>query len=169
MARDMTLFLDDDGTAFHIFASEENFTLHIAELDETFTRHTGRYTRVFVGGHREAPAMFKRNGKYHLITSGCTGWSPNPADHAVADSIWGPWESTGNLCIGEGSELTFGAQSTFVLPVRGEDNAFIFMADIWRPENPIDGRYLWLPVDFEGLTPVLRHRESWSPANSWGH
>lgn len=93
----------------------------------------------------------------------------NPADHAVPDSIWGPWESTGNPCIGEGSELRFGAQSTFGLPLRGEDAARIFTADIWRPENPIAGRYLWLPIEFEGSTPVLRHRDSWSPANTWGY
>ncbi|MEO1535337.1 MAG: glycoside hydrolase family 43 protein, partial [Planctomycetota bacterium] len=101
MARDMTLFLDDDGTAYHILAAEENYTLHVAELDETFTRHTGRYKRILVGGHREAPAVFKRDGLYHLITSGCTGWDPNAAQHATAESIWGPWEVTGNPCVGE--------------------------------------------------------------------
>ena len=30
MSRDMTLFVDDDGTAYHIYSSEENLTLHIA-------------------------------------------------------------------------------------------------------------------------------------------
>ena len=40
MARDMTLYVDDDGKAYHIFSSEENFTLHIAEL----TGDTGRPT-----------------------------------------------------------------------------------------------------------------------------
>ena len=32
MARDMTLFEDDDGTAFHVYASEENGTLQISQL-----------------------------------------------------------------------------------------------------------------------------------------
>ena len=32
MARDMTLFVDDDGTAFHVYASEENGTLQISQL-----------------------------------------------------------------------------------------------------------------------------------------
>ena len=163
MARDMTLFLDDDGTAYHVFASEENYTLHFAELDETFTRHTGKYTRAFVGGHREAPAIFRRDGRYHLITSGCTGWAPNAAEHAVADSIWGPWTVTGNPCVGENAELTFGGQSTFVLPVEGAEDSFIFMADRWRPQNAIDGRYVWLPMDFENDRPVIRFRESWHP------
>ena len=32
MARDMTLFVDDDGKAYHIYASEENSTLQISQL-----------------------------------------------------------------------------------------------------------------------------------------
>jgi hypothetical protein len=58
--------------------------------------------------------------------------------------------------VGENSEITFGAQGTFVLPVKGRKDAFLFMADIWRPKCPSDSRYLWLPITFtpEGK-PVL--------------
>ena len=35
MARDMTLFVDDDGTAFHIYASEDNGTLQISHSIQT--------------------------------------------------------------------------------------------------------------------------------------
>lgn len=168
MARDMTLFLDDDGTAYHIYASEDNFTLHIAELDATFTKHTGTYARVLVGGHREAPALFKRNGTYHLITSGCTGWKPNAAEHHTAESIWGPWTSTGNPCVGEQASLTFSSQSTFVLPVQSKQDAYIFMADRWTPSNPIDGRYVWLPIQFTNDDrPVIEFLEQWNPASHW--
>lgn len=166
MARDMTLFLDDDGTAYHVFASEENETLHIAELDETFTRHTGRFARVFPGGHREAPALFKRGGRYHLITSGCTGWAPNAAEHAVADSIWGPWSVTGNPCDGEGTATTFQSQSTFVLPVPGREDAYVFLADRWNPKDLADSRYVWLPLRFDDGSAVLRF-DAWDPATAW--
>ncbi|MEN1704721.1 MAG: glycoside hydrolase family 43 protein [Planctomycetota bacterium] len=168
MARDMNLFLDEDGTAYHVFASEENYTLNIAELDETFTKHTGRYARILPGEHREAPALFKRNGRYHLITSAATGWRPNAAQHAVADSIWGPWQITGNPCVGDDADLTFRSQSTFVLQVAGADDAFIFMADRWTPENPIDGRYIWLPIEFKNDRPVLKFSDTWSPQQRFG-
>ena len=46
MARDMTIFIDDDGKAYHIYASEDNLTLHIAELTDDYLRHTGLYVRV---------------------------------------------------------------------------------------------------------------------------
>ncbi|MFC1782484.1 glycoside hydrolase family 2 TIM barrel-domain containing protein [Planctomycetota bacterium] len=155
MSRDMTLFVDDDGKAYHIHASEENLTLHISQLSDDYLSFNGHYIRIFPGGHNEAPAIFKRKGKYYMITSGCTGWSPNPARSAVADSIWGPWKSLGNPCVGVnpqnslGPEKTFGGQSTFVLPVPGKSDAFIAMFDVWRPNNAIDGRYLWLPLVFK--------------------
>ena len=161
MARDMTLYQDDDGTAYHIFAAEENMTLHIAELDQTYTRHTGRYMRLWPGGHREAPAMFKRGDTYHLITSGCTGWKPNAAEHAHAPSIWGPWTITGNPAVGPQANITFDSQSTFVLPVDGMDDAFIFMGDRWEPQDPITSSYVWLPIAFEGDRAILRNTDRW--------
>lgn len=75
MARDMNLFVDDDGKAYHIYASEENSTLHISELTDDYTACSGNYARFFVGRFMEAPAMFKKDGKYYLIMSGCTGWA----------------------------------------------------------------------------------------------
>ena len=86
---------------FPIFSSEENHTLHIAELTEDYLYHTDKYVRILPGGHNEAPAIFKKEGVYWMITSGCTGWKPNAARLSRATSIWGPWESLPNPCVGE--------------------------------------------------------------------
>jgi beta-xylosidase len=161
MARDMTLFVDDDGKAYHIYASEENFTLHIAELTEDYTGHTGKYIRVAPGGHNEAPAIFKRKGTYWMITSGCTGWEPNAARMFSAPSIWGPWKQHVNPCRGEKSEITFGGQGTFIQQVYGKKDAYVFMGDMWRPKYPIDGRYMWLPIKFEKDIPYLEWMDEW--------
>ncbi len=163
MARDMTLFVDDTGEAYHIYSSEENSTLHISRLSDDFLRPAGRYARVLVGEFNEAPVAFKHAGKYWLITSGCTGWKPNAARLAVADSIWGPWQTLGNPCIGEPDAVntTFQSQGTFVLPVPGRTGAFIFMADRWQPRNAVDGLYVWLPIEFDNGLPRLRWRDAW--------
>jgi hypothetical protein len=79
-----------------------------------------------------------------LITSACTGWKPNEADCAVADSPLGPYQSKGNPCTGPEAETTFGSQSTFVLPV--QPGKFIFMADRWNPRRLSDSRYVCLPL-----------------------
>lgn len=163
MARDMALYVDDDGKAYHIHASEENLTLHIAELNDDYTGFTGKYIRVLPTGHNEAPALFKYKNKYFMITSGCTGWAPNAARLLVADSIMGNWEYIENPCVGDDKELTFHAQSTYVLPVEGKKDAFIFMADRWNPENAIDGRYIWLPVKFNSNgNPYLEWMNEWN-------
>lgn len=162
MSRDQTIFVDDDGTAYHIYSSEENLTIQIAELSEDYTSHTGRFVRVAPGGHNEAPAIFKRNGVYWMITSGCTGWDPNEARLWRAESIWGPWQQLPNPCRGEGANLTFGGQSTYVLKVSGRDDTYIFMADIWRPRNPIDARYIWLPIRFSDDVPLIEWQDEWT-------
>ena len=164
MSRDMGLFVDDDGAAYHIHASEENGTLHISQLSGDYLSFSDKWVRAFPGGHNEAPAVFKWKGKYYMITSGCTGWTPNAARSAVADSMLGEWRTLGNPVRGtkEQTDSTFESQSTYVLPVQGKPGAFIFMADRWRPQNHPDGRYIWLPIQWEGDKPVLKWMEEWS-------
>ena len=147
MSRDMTLFKDDDGKAYHIYSSEDNLTLQIAELTEDYLSHSGRYIRIFPAGHNEAPTIFKKDGTYWMITSGCTGWAPNAARLFSASSIWGPWKQHPNPCRGDGSERTFGGQSTYVLQLPG--NRYLFMADIWHPKSLMYSGYLWIPVRFD--------------------
>lgn len=163
MARDMTLFEDDDGSAYHIYASEGNGALHISQLSEDYLSPAGKYIRVLPGRFNEAPAIMKFRGRYFLFASDCTGWSPNPARLLAADSILGNWEELGNPCLGTGEQIasTFNSQSTFILPVQGKPGAFVFMADRWNPQNAIDGRYVWLPIEFQHGVPVLRWHDEW--------
>lgn len=166
MSRDMTLFVDDDGKAYLFSASEGNPTMHISELTDDYLKTTGKFARICIGRAMEAPAVFKRKGRYHLIASGCTGWDPNPARSVVADSIWGPWKELGNPCSGKESEITFKGQSTYVLPVAGKPDTFIFMADRWNKDDLADSRYLWLPMGFNDKDePVIPWRDQWSPAD----
>ena len=96
--------MDDDGKAYHIYSSEDNLTLQIAELSDDYLSHSGKYIRIFPGGHNEAPAIFKKNGIYWMITSGCTGWEPNKARLLTATSIWGEWKQLPNPCIGKNAD-----------------------------------------------------------------
>jgi hypothetical protein len=163
MARDMTLFVDDDGKAYHIHASEENLTLHISLLNDDYTGFTEEYVTMMPAGHNEAPAIFKKDDKYYMITSGCTGWAPNAARSFVSEHIYGPWEELGNPCRGTGEQIniTFDSQSTFILENPARKGHFIFMADRWRSDNAIDGRYVWLPIEFEEGKPVIRWADEW--------
>jgi hypothetical protein len=164
MARDMNLFVDRDGKAYHVHSSEENMTLHFSELTDDYLDFTGRYYRVLPGDSNEAPALFFAKGKYFMFTSGTTGWKPNPARLAVADKITGEWKSTGNPCRGseEENKITFGSQSTFILPFNEKKNIFIFMGDRWTPQNLSESPHIWLPIEWENGLPVLKWKAEWN-------
>ena len=163
MARDMNLFVDDSGKAYHLYSSEENSTIHISELTDDYLSYSGKYSRAFPNRYMEAPTILKTSaGKYYFIGSDCTGWKPNAARSAIADNIFGPWKELGNPCIGQDSSLTFQSQSTFILPIQGKKDAFIFMADRWTPENAIDGKYIWLPIKFDNERILLEWKDEWN-------
>lgn len=166
MARDMTLFVDEDGQAYQFYSSEGNPTMHVSLLSSDYLRPAGKFARIFIGRSMEAPTVFKRDGKYYFIGSGCTAWDPNAARSAVADNIFGPWTELGNPCVGPDATNTFHAQSTYVLPMQGSHGQFIFMADLWKQWNLPDSRYLWLPIEFSSDgKPIVRWQNQWTWKN----
>ena len=142
----MTLFKDDDNKAYLIYSSENNNTMHVCLLNDDYLSPTKTWSRILVDRNREAPALFKNKGKYYLVTSACTGWSPNAANYVVASQPLGPWKEYGNPCTGEGAETTFQSQSTFILPVKGKTDQYIFMADKWNRLDLENSKYVWLPL-----------------------
>ncbi|WP_295668582.1 glycoside hydrolase family 43 protein [uncultured Mucilaginibacter sp.] len=144
MARDMTVFKDDDGKAYLVFSSDNNNTMDICLLSDDYLSPTKTHVPTLVNRRREAPAVFKSNGKYYLISSSCTGWSPNAATYAVADKMLGTWKEYGNPCTGPGADSTFSAQSTYVQWIKGK--GFLFMADIWNKTDLEKSTYIWLPL-----------------------
>ncbi|KAI4383445.1 hypothetical protein MLD38_009280 [Melastoma candidum] len=154
-SRDMTIFKDDDDsqTAYLVYSSENNSVIHIGPLTQDYLDVTDVMSRVLIGQHREAPALFKNRGTYYMITSGCSGWAPNQAMAHAAESMMGPWETLGNPCIG-GNKVyqltTFFSQGSFVIPMPGVDGGFIFVADRWNPADLRDSRYVWLPLIVRG-------------------
>ena len=164
MSRDMTVYVDDDGKAYHIYSAEENLTLNLAELTDDYLDYTGRYVRIAPGGQNEAPTIFKRDGVYWMITSGCTGWAPNEARMFKAASLWVPWEQLPSPFVGKDAKKSFHTQGTYIFKVEGTEDGFVFMADRWNPQSLKNSRHIWLPIDFEADgTPVIRWVDSWSP------
>ena len=161
MSRDQTVFVDDDGRAYQLYSSEGNATLHISLLTDDYLKPSGRFTRNFIKKWREAPAVFKHEGKYYLISSGCTGWDPNVAEIAVADSIMGEWKVIGNPCTGKDADKTFYGQSTYVQPVIGKKDAYIAMFDRWNKTDLEHSLYIWLPVIIEEGKITIPWRDNW--------
>lgn len=100
MSRDMTVYIDDDGKAYHITSAQENLTLLVCELQDDYLDYTGKYNMIAPGGQNEAPCIFKKDGTYWLICSGCTGWAPNEARMFTSKNIWGPWKQLPSPFVG---------------------------------------------------------------------
>ena len=162
-SRDMTIFQDQDGSAFLIYSSEGNNTMHITPLTSDYLRPSATFKRILVNARREAPAMFRSGDRYYLVTSLCTGWDPNEALYAVADQVLGEWKIKGNPCTGAGADSTYLAQSTFILPLKNKPGEFVFMADRWNKTNLEDSRYVWLPLSMRDDKPYIEWKASWQP------
>ncbi len=162
-SRDMTVFMDEDGAGWLYYASRRNADLHVTPLTPDYLGVESEYTVLFPGAYREAPAVYRHDGRYYIFTSGCTGWFPNPAQYAVAETPVGPWETMGNPCMGAPDcvACTFDSQITYVLPLAGRPGQAIVMADRWNPENLRDSRYVWLPLRFNGSQAYIEWHDSW--------
>ncbi|MFC8125711.1 RICIN domain-containing protein [Streptomyces sp. NPDC057302] len=148
MSRDITTFVDDDGTGYMISAANENADLHVYRLTKDYTQVDSLVRKLWEGRSREAPAMFKRDGRYFLLTSGATGWSPNQQKYSSAESITGDWTELKDI----GNGKAYGSQTAYVLPVQGTSGtSYLYMGDRWGNSmggNVNDSQYVWLPLDF---------------------
>ena len=164
-ARDMNLFLDDDGVGYIVYTSENNKTLYISRLNDEFTNISGTrygvdYIRLFPGAMREAPVLMKHEGRYYLMSSSTTGWMSNEARVWSSDTLFGVWRNDGNPCVGAGAAVTFDTQSTILF--EAPNGQWFFGGDRWNGNELHDSRYVWLPVTFEGERLTIRWEEEWS-------
>ncbi|MES2649356.1 MAG: glycoside hydrolase family 43 protein [Bacteroidota bacterium] len=163
-ARDMTLFVAEDGNAYHFYTSEENATIHVCRLTDDYLSHTKDTKRLLPGQFREAPAVFQHGKNFYLISSGCTGWTPNKTTYAMADTIMGDWLQFGSPCAGPNADLTFNSQGSYIFPFNGEDFQYVFMADRWNMTDLENSGYLWLPLKITATgVPVISWKQDWNP------
>jgi hypothetical protein len=153
MSRDITVFVDDDGSGYMVSAANENYDLNVYRLTADYTG-VAALVRSWPGDHREAPALFKRNGVYFMLTSGATGWSPNQQKYSSASSLTGTWSAWQNV----GDATAYGSQTAAVLTVQGSQaTSYLYLGDRWGPGfggTYADSQYVWLPLRFPSATTV---------------
>ena len=154
-SRDMTVFQDTDGTAYLVFATDNSNSLRIAQMTPDDLGLTGAVSTPFTGvGKREAPEMFKHDGKYYLLTSGATWFTPNAAMYAVSSSPMGKYTVIGDPISGSGASTTFDSQGAFAMQIPGTDD-LVLLADQWNPKNLGASTYAWMPMAFDGSQLIL--------------
>lgn len=128
-----------DGRAY-LFSECPHTMVYSIALKEDYTDTEGEYQVHFPKAgppeNREAPAHFWRNGKHYLITSGTTGYHPNPSEVAVSDAFHGPYQVQGNPHVGDSSKTSFNSQISSVFRHPGKKDLYIALADRWLPKLP---------------------------------
>lgn len=156
-SRDIGQFVDDDGTAYLIF-EDRPYGFRIARLSEDYLDVEKEICLVPM--HLEGGALVHYRGLYYFIGSELTGWNANPNKYATAASLAGPWSEFRDIAPAETN--TYGSQSTMMLKVVGQKTtSVIFMADVWKPKQQWESRYLWLPLEIGDGKLWLRKPGPW--------
>lgn len=137
-AGDFDLSVGEDGKAYYFFERVHS-ELICAELTEDYTDLTGQYSTHFHRGTppfvREGIAHFVRGGQHYLLTSGTTGYFPNPSEAAVSEDWHGPYRVLGNPHPDDPSHTSFHSQISSVFKVPGKKDLYIALADRWLPKQ----------------------------------
>lgn len=124
----------------YLYSERPHTMLYCAELNEDYTDVGERFSEHFPHTAppetREAPAHFMRNGLHYLITSGTTGYHPNPSEAAVSGSWHGPFEIQGDPHVDDRSRTSFNSQISCIFQHPKKKDLYIALADRWLPGLP---------------------------------
>ncbi|WDQ35682.1 AbfB domain-containing protein [Paenibacillus marchantiae] len=146
-SRDMTVFVDTDGTGYLITASRKNGgandTMAIFKMNASYTGVESFVGWQFDNAYREAPAVVKKGNRYYLFTSQAAGWYPNQGAYATASSMTGTWSALTPY----GNPSAFGSQIHDIATITGSNTtSYIYMGDRWNPLNLGEHKHIWLPL-----------------------
>lgn len=206
-AGDFDLWQDEQGKGYIFFEHDHNGVITV-KLSPDFLDAVEPYRDMFVGLKppftREGITHFTHEGRHYLLTSGMTGYIPNPSEVAVSDDPLGPYVPIGNPHRNDSSSASFNSQVSFIFQAPLWDNFYLVMADRWVPKYVVTGEryqqilrvvarqsdksykpkladyltvagapflgtantsiaeYVWLPMRFEGETPVIDWHDEWT-------
>jgi len=155
-SRDEGIFLDDDGTAYLLYASDNNQNFKISMLNTDYLNLTEEVS-VLTGATLEAPGIVKLDDIYYLITSHTTGWDPNPNKVFTATSPAGPWST--QVDIAPEDTNTYMSQNAYDFPL---GTGAIYMGDRWDVNLLGSSTYIWFPLTWSTGLPTIVQADVWS-------
>ena len=135
--RDMSIFIDDDGTAYLLAAANKpgvdsgaNATTYVFKFKDDLTGIEEVTARLFPEMYREMPNIVKIDGWYYLFVSQTSGWAPSAGAYAVSRNMKEGWSDLRPI----GNTSTFGSQSSWILQIgEGENAHYLMHAYRWGP------------------------------------
>lgn len=149
---DHDTFVDDDGTGYLAYTDwRKGGAIVIEKLRDDYLSGSGQYVSAVTNGNTEAPALFKRKGKYYLLYSdpNCGYCAGTGTAYKTADHPLGPWIGGTRI-----SENSCGGQPSFVSVLKlGRDTLFLYGSDLWNngAKNEALANYYWTGLTFDGM------------------
>lgn len=137
---DFDLF-EADGKAYVVYENPHcemicrELTDDYTAVSDNYSSHLSAECPPFV---REAPAYFERGGKRYLLTSGTTGYYPNPSKTDEIVSIHGEWKDLGDPCVNDVNRNSFHAQFSSVFRHPFVPDLYIAIGDRWLTDLVVD-------------------------------
>ncbi|MDQ0171145.1 hypothetical protein J2T19_002597 [Paenibacillus tundrae] len=122
-SRDISIFKDDDGTAYLISTANNNSDTILYQLTSDWLDVDHQVTTIYQNQHRELPKVIKKDGIYYLFSSQAAGWYPSIPMYSSATSLDGEWSELRVI----GNTSTFSAQSGSVMRVTPDTGDNIVM------------------------------------------
>lgn len=136
-AGDFDLWQDTDGNGY-LFFEHDHAGVITTGLTPDYLDVQGEHYDLFTGVlppyTREGVTHLTHGGKHYLLTSGMTGYVPNPSEAAVSDNPLGPYRVLGNPHRNDRSFASFNSQISYVFQHPEYSNFYLTMADRWVPE-----------------------------------
>jgi len=150
------IFIDDDGTWYTIHNADHALRMIACVLDPAtdYTSFTGTTIELDTSTGKEDPAIFKRSGRYWLISGAINYGAINSvAVYKTATTLAG-LASASFASLWSSAPATYSvalsAQPTGVFDVQGRTDSRILMFDWWCPgQDPLQlnqARMCWLPI-----------------------
>ena len=143
---DASLFFDEDGKVYMVYGTGQ-----IRELkpDLTGVLEGGLDMKLFERDKEEnslleGSRMIKKDGRYYMLSSWCTGWAPNQGKWSTATAMDGEWSALYDF----GDELTYRSQPAYVLQKDGRD---IYVGDRWEGDGDkyFTSTYIILDIKYD--------------------
>jgi len=161
---DMSMYKDTDGNAYLAYVwwmTGPNRQHGIYRLSPDYLTLDKRMYLWDIPS-REAPHIFKRNGLYYYGTSRTAGIRSTATAYYTATNLAGPW-SPPRVLSTPGSDNSWDTQCDFVFPIQGtQGTVYMYDGDRWIHTAARQGDYLWLPLEFDGDTPILNYYQDWA-------
>lgn len=134
---DFDLWQDDKGNGYLFFEHDHSGILATA-LTPDFLDAAEPHRDLFAGRKpplaREGICHFTHGGRHYLLTSGMSGYIPNPSEVAVSDAPLGPYQTLGSPHRNEPVGLSFESQVSAVLEHPAHPGLYLALADRWIPD-----------------------------------